>query len=569
MPNSDTAGRQKLRRQTGGRQHFDAGLGWGGKLCCAAVSQPTVADQHSVTRSARTVSVAVLGSRVLGLVREQVLASLFGASLEFDAFLTAFRIPNLLRDLFAEGALSAAFVTTFTQKLTREGDAAAWRLANLVLNALLVVLSLITIAGIVFAPTLVNLIAPGFSAIAGKAELTTKLTRIMFPFLILVAVAAQAMGVLNAKRRFGVPASASILFNVGSILGGVGFAFLLAPTFLNDKSAASQAMVGIAIGTLIGGLLQWLIQMPSLRAVGYRYVPVLDWRDGGFRHVVRLVGPAVVGVSAVQINVFVNTWFASYFGNGAVTWLNCAFRLMQFPIGVFGVAVATATLPAVSAFVARGDMAEFSKTLARSLRLALFLCVPAACGLALLAEPIIAVIYQHGRFSAADAAQTAWCLRAYAIGLAGYAALKVLSPTFYALNDARTPMYVALGSIVVNAALNYFFGVVFGFRTAGLALSTALVALINFGALLAVMRRRVGRLELRALAGSLARIGLASAAMALAAYGAHHFLAANRYLDLAGSILVAVVTFGAVCQLLRVPELGELLAVLRFKGPQK
>jgi putative peptidoglycan lipid II flippase len=515
-------------------------------------------ERPSVTRSARTVSLAVLGSRVLGLVREQVLAALFGASREFDAFVTAFRIPNLLRDLFAEGALSAAFVTTFSQKLTTEGDKSAWRLANLVLNALLIVLSIITLLGILFAPWLVNVIAPGFAKIGGKTELTIQLTRIMFPFLMLVAMAALAMGMLNAKHRFGVPASASMMFNVGSIVGGLAFAYWLDPSF------GSKAMVGMSIGTLIGGASQWLIQLPSLRAVGYRYQPILDWHDPDFRRVVGLVTPSVLGVAAVQINVFVDNWFASFFGNGAVTWLNCAFRLMQFPIGVFGVAIGVATLPTVSAHVARGDMTEFRKTLARSIRLAIFLCVPAACGLAVLATPIISAIYQHGRFDAASTEQTAWCLRAFAVGLAGYAAIKVIAPTFYALGDSRTPMYVALGSIVVNAGMDYVFAIVLDMKTPGLALSTSCVALTNFFLLMALMRRKLGRVEASVLLKSLARIAAASAAMSAAAYGAHIVLAAHRYLDVTASIAVSLIVFGASCKLLRVEEFGELIAVLRF-----
>ncbi|MCG3148562.1 MAG: putative lipid II flippase MurJ [Verrucomicrobiae bacterium] len=524
----------------------------------------SVPQSPSVVRSARTVSLAVLGSRVLGLVREQVLASLFGASKEFDAFLTAFRIPNLLRDLFAEGALSAAFVTTFTQKVETEGDKSAWRLANLVLNALLIILSVITIAGIVAAPWLVKLIAPGFANVPGKVELTIQLTRIMFPFLLMVAIAALAMGMLNAKRVFGVPASASMMFNIGSIVGGLGLAWF----FTSQFEPRDRAMVGMAIGTLIGGAAQWLIQIPALRRVGYRYAPLLDWNDPGFRQVVKLVAPSVLGVGAVQINIFVDNWFASQW-NGGVTWLNCAFRLMQFPIGVFGVAIATATLPTASAHVARGEIDHFRKTLARSIRLAFFLCIPAAFGLALLAEPIIAVIYQHGRFLAGDTQQTARCLQAFAVGLAGYAAIKVIAPTFYAFGDSRTPMLVTVSSIFVHVAGNYLFAIVLDMKTAGLALSTSCAALLNFLILLALMRRRIERIEAGQLVKSCAKILLASLLMSAAAYGAHTLLSANRYLDVAGSVVVAVIVFGASCKLLRVEELGELFGVLKFgaKGP--
>jgi len=514
-------------------------------------------SDNTVTRSARTVSIAVLGSRVLGLVREQVLASLFGASEAFDAFITAFRIPNLLRDLFAEGALSAAFVSGFTHKLTTDGDKAAWRLANLVLNALLIVLSLITLLGILAAPVLVNAIAPGFVNVPGKTELTVLLTRIMFPFLLLVALAALAMGMLNAKRVFGIPASASMMFNIGSILGGVGFAYWLDPRF------GPRAMVGMAIGTLIGGAAQFLIQVPSLRRIGYRYQPVLDRRDPDFRRIVTMLGPSVVGAAAVQINIFINNWFASV-ENGAVSWLNCSFRLMQFPIGVFGVAIATATLPSVSAFAARGDLERFRETLARSLRLAVFLSVPSACGLAVLAEPIIGVIYQHGRFDAVATAHTAQCLRMFAIGLAGYAALKVLAPSFYAFGDSRTPARVALFSIGINAGLCWLLAWKLRLGAMGLALSTALVALTNFAQLLWQMRKRLKRIEAKSLLLSGAKVGLASALMSAAAWGTHHFLDINRYFNLVAAIGVAIVTFGAVCWLLRVAELGELLAVLRF-----
>jgi len=520
------------------------------------VNQPV--NDNSIARAARTVSLAVFGSRILGLVREQVLAGLFGASKEFDAFITAFRIPNLLRDLFAEGALSAAFVTTFSQKLAKEGEAPAWRLANLVLNALVVLLSLITLVGIIASPWIVDLIAPGFRNTPGKAELTVTMTRIMFPFLLLVALAALAMGMLNAKKKFGIPASASMMFNVGSILGGVFFGWVIDPSF------GSRSIIGISIGTLIGGAAQLLIQFPSLRAVGYRYQPLLDWRDEGFRRVVKLVGPSVIGVAAVQINVFVINWFASYFENGAVTWLNCAFRLMQFPIGLFGVAIATATLPAVAALVARGEIAEFRKTISRSMRLAIFLSLPAACGLAVLAEPIIAVIYQHGRFSADSTRQTAACLQAFAIGLTGYAALKVLAPTFYAFGDSRTPALVSLLSIVVNAGLCWLLAWKLGLGVMGLALSTGLVALVNFVQLLFHMRRRIEHIEGRALLRSTGKVALACVLMSAAALATHHVCAFNRYIDLAASFTAAVLVFGAACKLLRVAELGELLAVLRF-----
>jgi putative peptidoglycan lipid II flippase len=520
----------------------------------------------SVTRSASVVSLGVMGSRVMGLVREVVLAALFGASREFDAFLMAFRIPNLLRDLFAEGALSAAFVSTFTQKFARDGEKSAWRLANLVTNALLLIVGAVVLLGIFATPWIVNAIAPGFREIAGKTELTVTLTRIMFPFLLLISLAALAMGVLNSRQKFGIPANASTMFNIAAIAFGVPLGYFLDPNF------GPRALYGVAIGTLIGGAAQWLFQVPSLFKVGYRYEPALDWRDDDFRNVVRLVGPATLGIAAVQINIFVDNFFASFFGNGAVSWLNCAFRLMQFPIGVFGVAVGVATLPHVSAHVARGDVDKFRETLGRSVRLVLFLCIPAACGLAILAKPIVALIYQHGRFDASATAETALILQMFAVGLVGYAAIKVVAPAFYAFGDAKTPARVAMASIFVNGFLDWLFAMRWKMGPSGLALSTSAVALTNFAWLLVLMRRKIGKLDGQKLAQSAIRIGGASAVMTMAVIFVADFLAqtfgnvsiAARAAVVFGAIGAGLLAFGASCKLLRVEELGELMAVLRF-----
>ncbi len=528
---------------------------------------PPVAEETAgrVTRSAGVVSLAVMGSRLLGLVREQVFAALFGVGMHSDAFIAAFRIPNLLRDLFAEGALSAAFVSTFSQLIVTRGERAAWRLANLVLNGLLLLLTGVTLLGILLAPQIVRLIARGFEAIPGKMALTTEMTRLMFPFIILVAMAAVAMGILNSKDRFGIPASASTLFNIGSILGGVSFAYLLDPDF------GPRAIVGWAIGTLIGGALQFLIQVPSLYRVGFRYEPIVSFRDEGVRQILRLMGPAVIGAAAVQVNVFVNTNFASYLGDGPVSWLNYAFRLMQFPIGVFGVAIGMATLPAVSRAAACGDLAEFRRTLAASLGLVFFLCLPSACGLAVLGEPIIRVIYERGRFTAFDTEQTAAALAFYAIGLAGYAAIKVLAPAFYALNDARTPMRISLISIATNYTFNALLVRQLGFGHRGLALSTSLVALFNFLALFALMRRKIGSLEGRRLLESFGKIALASGVMALVCVASLHTLEGHfGRSGLVGHLLTAFVpiglgmlTFFLACWGLRVRELDMARMALR------
>ncbi|GBC83469.1 putative lipid II flippase MurJ [bacterium HR10] len=520
---------------------------------------PPIAEETAgrVTRSAGVVSLAVMGSRLLGLVREQVFAAVFGVGMHSDAFIAAFRIPNLLRDLFAEGALSAAFVSTFSQLIVTQGERAAWRLANLVFNGLVLVLTGVTMLGIVFAPQIVGLIARGFEAIPGKMALTIEMTRLMFPFIILVAMAAVAMGILNSRDRFGIPASASTFFNIGSILGGLGFAHVMDPSF------GPRAIVGWAIGTLIGGALQFVIQVPSLYRVGFRYEPIVSFRDPGVRQIIRLMGPAIIGAAAVQINVFVNTNFASYLGDGPVSWLNYAFRLMQFPIGVFGVAIGMATLPAVSRAAARGDLAEFRRTLAASVGLVFFLCIPSACGLAVLGEPIIRLIYERGRFTSFDTEQTAAALAFYAIGLAGYAAIKVLAPAFYALNDARTPMRISLISIATNYAFNYLLVRQLGFGHRGLALSTSLVALFNFLALFGLMHRKIGHLEERRLLHSLGKIVLASGVMSAVCYASFRELEVHmgsrgllgHTLTALGPVGLGLATFLLIGRILRVREL--------------
>ena len=430
-------------------------------------------NQRISTRATGVVGIAILCSRVLGLIREVVFAALFGATRNMDAFLTAFRAPNMLRDLFAEGALSTAFVTTFSRRIATDGDRSAWQLASKVATLTLVFMSAVTILGIVFAPALIHILAPGFPV--EKAELTVLLTRVMFPFILLVSLAALAMGMLNAKHVFGMPAMASSFFNLGSIIGGVALCYWLDPqSDWRHPHFGERGLIGVSIGTLIGGLLQLIVQFPSLRRVGFRFRPDFNWRDAGVKTILAIMGPATIAASAVQVNVAVNSGFASALGDGPMTWLNIAFRLMQLPLGMFGVAVATVTLPLVSRSAAVGNTNEFRSAIAHALRLVLLLTVPAAIGLIVLANPIISVIYEHGRFTAEATERTAEALRFYAIGLAGYAAVKVLAPAFYAFDKRHLPMLVSLLSILINFALNWFLTLHLKWGHQGLALSTSL-----------------------------------------------------------------------------------------------
>jgi putative peptidoglycan lipid II flippase len=522
--------------------------------------------QRISTRATGVVGVAILCSRVLGLIREVVFAGLFGAGKNLDAFLMAFRLPNLLRDLFAEGALSTAFITTFSKKIAIEGDQSAWRLANKVATLTAVFMSAVTVLGIVFAPQLVELLTWGNWS-PDKTALTVLLTRIMWPFMLLVSLAALVMGMLNAKHVFGPPAMASSYFNLGSIIAGVGIGYWLDPHF------GARSLVGLAIGTLIGGAWQLLGQFPSLWKVGYKYRADFHWRDEGVRTVLTLMGPAVIAASAVQVNVLINSGFAASLGNGPVSWLNIAFRLMQLPLGIFGVAIGTVTLPLVSKSAALGNTAEFRAILARGMRLAFLLTIPSAIGLATLASPIISVIYQHGRFTAEMTQQTAGALQFYAIGLVSYAVLKVLTPAFYAVGKRNTPMVVSFLAIGANLFLNWLFTFRLGWGHRGLAFSTSLVATINFLLLYALMWRHIRRLETRQMLIALGKMCVAGALLAVVCWAANSWWLGARA-DMRFSqklaILLATIAFGAAAFfgaafLLRVSEVQDIIEVFRRK----
>ena len=506
-------------------------------------------------------------SRLTGLVREMVMARLFGAGFVYDAFLLGFRIPNLTRDLFAEGALSSAFVPIFSQTLAQKGRKEAAILSNLVATALILIVGVFCVLGVIFSPALVDLLAEGFHNVPGKFDLAVHMTRVMFPFLLLVALAAQAMGVLNACNRFAVPALASTFFNLGSVTFGLILGYWLAPWL------RIQPITGMAIGVVLGGALQLVWQLPSLRSQGFSFHPSFDWNHPGLRKIIALMGPAILGNAAVQINVMVNTNFASQIpGNGPVSWLGYAFRFMQLPLGLFGVAIASATLPSISRSAGAGNFDEFRRTLSRSLGMVFLLTVPSSVGLIVLGKSMIGAIYQGGKFRAFDTQQTALALSCYAIGLAGYSALKVLNPAFYALHDARTPMIISLISIAVNYGTASFLLTSTHLGHAGLALSTSTVAIVGAVALFVILRGRVHGIEGRSLAASIGKISLASAVMGGAVWmssrGVQHWLGIGRLarlVDLAVSIPLGLVVFYFVCRIAKVSELD--LATRALAGP--
>ena len=535
----------------------------------------TTAQPTSTRRAAGIVGVAVIASRLFGLVREVVFTSMFGAGALLDAYYAAFRIPNLLRDLFAEGALSTAFTTLFTRAWDQEGERPAWELANLILTAMVFLMGALCIVAIIGSPLIVAAFNSGFHNVAGKFELTVRLTRILFPFILFVSLAAAVMGMLNARFVFGVPASASTVFNIVSVIAGVSLAYAFDPgaraNWLHPVFS-QRALYGVSLGVLLGGLAQLAMQWPSLHRLGFRFRWRLALGDPRLKELWRLMWPSVIAGSAVQINVLVNSNFASGI-NGGQSWLNCAFRLMQFPIGIFGVALATATLPAVARAFSRNDMAGFGQTARDALRLTAFLTLPAAAGLAALAHPIIALIYQHGHFSAHDTDQTALALQAYTVGLAGYAAIKVLAPCFIAMGLPKIPLRISLIGIAINLALNLLNAEVLGLGHAGLALTTSCVALINMAQLAVALRKRVDLGDAGRWALYLARCVLAAGLCGGAAWGLNHALEAAtpdrlaRAVGLAGVVGLSVLAYFAAARLLRLRESAQAWAMIAARLP--
>lgn len=438
----------------------------------------------SALRSSANVSIAILVSRVLGVARDAIFARIFGVSGLTDAYVAAFRIPNLLRDLFAEGALSSAFVPTFSAALEKDGRERAFRLGNLVLGALLLVTGVLGVLGIVFAEDVVVAISRGFRGDQAQVAISTLLTRVMMPILTLVSVSAVWMGMLNAQQRYMAPAYAPAMFNVTSIACGVVLLVL--------HTSERNGMLIWSGGTALSGLVQALVQLPSLHRLGYRVRPTLVgvWRDADLRRIVRLMGPATLGLAAVQINIFVNTQFAAALGSGPLTYLQNAFRLFYLPVGLFGVALATVTTARASQDAARGDRDGLRERVAEGARGVWLLAAPSAVGLIVLAKPIVELLFQGGRFRPEHTLATVPIVQAYMLGVLPYSLVKVWAPAFFALDRPRIPMLASISSVGANLLFNALTYRHLG--APGLALGTTVGAVANLTVLRLLFRRSVG-----------------------------------------------------------------------------
>jgi len=522
-------------------------------------------SEDRVARSAAVVSLATMASRLLGYVRDMLLAYSFGGGGVQAAFLVAFRLPNLLRRLLGEGTLSAAFVPAFTEVLVKDGKVRAWELASSVINLLAAVLSVVSLLGVVGAPYIISLLTltdPGL----GETQLAVGLTRIMFPYIFFVGLAALAMGILNSQRHFASSAMSPVVLNL-SMIASIIF---LSP-FLG-KSLEEQ-IYGVAYGVLIGGLGQLMVQLPALFKKGVNYRFSLNIGHPQVRKIGLLMLPGVVGMAADQVNILVDTMLAWRIGPYAVPALYFSIRLLELPLGAFAVSIATAVLPAASEYAAVGDRDRFKETLSFALRLIFFISIPATAGLIVLRHPIISLLFEHGEFDSVSTGYTAWALLFYSIGIPAIGGVRVIVQGFYSLKDIRTPVKVGLTAVIANIALSL--ALMGPLKHGGLALATSVAGCLNFIVLFGILSRRVGGLGLRRVLRSLLRVAAASAIMGLAAWWTisrfdySHPTLSYRVLALTVSLAVGIIVYSIFVFLFRAEEASALRRMVMERWASK
>ncbi|HYL61607.1 MAG TPA: murein biosynthesis integral membrane protein MurJ [Candidatus Methylomirabilis sp.] len=523
-------------------------------------------DKKHILKSASIISLVTVVSRVLGYVREQRIALLLGTSAVADAYNLAYRIPNLLRRMVAEGSVTAAFIPVFTTYMKEKSKEEVWAFANKLFWTLALVAAMITVLGMVFSPGVVHLFAGKNIAEAQAADLN----RIVFPYLFFVALAALAMGILNCFHLFGLPAATPVMLNLATIL----FTFAVIRNHFKDSATA------IVVGVLVGGVLQFLIQVPLLVQKGMRFNFGLSFSHPGIREVARLMAPRLFGIGIGQINLFIDTRFATaaIMPIGSLAALNVADRVMELVLGGYAIAVATAILPMMSHQAAAKDIESLKKTLAFAVRIVAFITVPAAIGLMILREPVIRVLFQHGQFMAESTRLTARALLYYAIGLPALASVKLVVPAFYSTSDTKTPVLVASISLVINIVLNLVF-IQFFFRrvqNGGPALATALASFFDFFALFLIFRIRHGTMGMLDVLRSFAKISLCAGIMGVGCWFANYytaFTAHSRFLIqllvFAGLIGGATALYLALAWLFRCHEVQEVYGIAtRARGSE-
>ncbi len=518
-----------------------------------------MSEKRNIARAAGILGSATMLSRVMGMVRDMVVSRLFGAGLATDAFFAAFQIPNMLRRFFAEGALTAAFVPTFSATLTRRGDEKARELANTCFTLLTIVMACITLAGIVFSPVIVGLMFPGFKAEPGKFELAILLNRLMFPYIFFISLVALCMGILNTLRHFFTPAISTVFLNISMILAALCLrGFFEAP------------ITALAVGVLIGGCIQLIMQLPVLWSKGFQLKPDFNFNKPEVRTIALLMLPSVFGVGVYYLNLTVSAILASLLPQGSVSYLYYAQRLFEFPQGIFTASVAQAVLPSMSRQAADGDIAGMKNSLSFGVRLMLFITIPAMAGLMVCSTPIFSLIFMGGAFDYETVVNSASALLYYSVGLSFVALSRVLAPVFYALKDTKTPVYTALIAFIINLCLSL--ALMGPLKHGGLALATTLSAFCNMLMLLWLLRRKIGSFGGNNIMVTVLKSGAASIPMAAAVWYSCSFVdwsqAGHKMLKgsvLGGAIICGSAIYMLSVKLLRSEEALEAVSLLRRK----
>jgi len=513
--------------------------------------------KSEVTKAAGIVSGATFLSRILGFIRDMAIAGFFGAGMAADAFFVAFRIPNLLRRLFAEGSLTIAFIPVFTEYLQKDGEAAAFQMARSAFRLISLILASAAVMGILLAPVIVRVMAPGFILTPEKLSLTIGLTRFMFPYIFFIGLVALCMGILNAMGHFAAPALAPVFLNLSMIVA----VLFISPLLHNP-------VYGLAIGVLLGGILQLALQIPFLIQSGVFFWQAASLFHPGLKRVGILMLPAVFGAAVYQVNILVGTLLASLLPQGSVSYLYYADRLVQFPLGIFAIAAATAVLPSFSKYAANKDKAALNETFGYAMRLVSFITIPAMVGLILLREPIVGLLFQRGAFDARATSMTAQALLYYGLGLWAFSAVRIVVSLFYALQDTRTPVKMAAISIAVNIVLGAT--LMWPMKHGGLALATSVASMVNLALLISVLSKTVGLLHWDKIRNSLFKTVVCAVAMGIVVFLATRWaLPANPatfqqlFIGVSISILLGIGTYTACALFVQCPEIYELIHMLK------
>ena len=516
--------------------------------------------QEEITRSAGIVGVITLLSRIMGYARDMVVAYFFGARAETDAFYVAFRIPNLLRRLLAEGSLTVSFIPIFTESLEKKGKEEAKKISDITFTLLLIVLILVSLVGVLLSPFIIKLFASGFK---GEVfNLAVNLNRIMFPYTLFASLTALSMGILNSLKHFFAPAFSPVIFNI----------VVIATVFLIQQSF-DLPIFSLAIGVMIGGFIQVAFQTPFLRNRGFLYEFRKSLRHPAVKQIALLMVPQLFGLAVYNLNILVSTQYASHLPEGTVSYLYYSERLIEFPLGIVAVSIATALLPSLSSQASIGELERFRVSYSFALRLMLFVMVPALTGLIALRVPICNLLYQRGEFSYEATIFTSQALLGYAVGLWAVGGVRITAPTFYAIQDTKSPVMIAFLAFIVNAFFGYILGFTFGLKHTGLALASSISSTFNFFLLFFTLNRRMGEIEIKKTLMQVLKITVASLIMGVSAWKISTFydwsqsgISPEKIGVFLASVLVSVALYFTIAKLLKVEEIGFLFDMIKRKA---